>query len=356
MLLDIVLLPKNAFDDYYEFEVGVLSASQPLESAVEEFCIRRPREEGATLSAEGGFDQFEDIRGESGTCVKIRLNEDAVAAGLLDEEKLKPIFLKIVETTQYTVAFSSDGEAQKIIDASELERKAAAEIAAGDHEDDPLDAVADMKIEGEKEKEGAGSHNTVLERAKYIPLRLSLGERKMLRLVEASMTCCDYTTEVDRPFKSSARRTHEQLKGVTAVLRGLVTACDYSAGQKLLGDDDYAEYETFFRQMFEIAVRLERQCADCESFLHHPHPPRQPAPTQNYESGKDANGIRQTHLPATGCRVPVCQASSGLLCQRPDRNCLQIFGRARRLGSVERQAHRKSHEGNSSGEQDESRD
>ena len=78
---------------------------------------------------------------------------------------------------------------------------------------------------------GVGSCSSVKERAKYIPLRLSLGERKMLRLVEAAMTCCDYTTEVDRPFKSAARRTHAQLKGITSVLRGLVTACDYKQGQ-----------------------------------------------------------------------------------------------------------------------------
>ena len=245
---------KSKFDDYYEFEVGVLSDDQDLASAVGEFCIRRPREEGTTLSVDKGFDQFEDIRGDSGTCVTIRLNDDAIAAGLLDEEKLKPIFLKILETTQYTVAFSSDADAQKIIYASELERKALQELDEGENEDDPLDAVAEMKI-GEESGGRIGSDNSVLERAKYIPLRLSLGERKMLRLVEACMNCCDYTTEVDRPFKSSARRTHEQLKGVTAVLRGLVTACDYSAGQKLLSDDDYSEYESFFRQMFEIARR-----------------------------------------------------------------------------------------------------
>ena len=77
----------------------------------------------------------------------------------------------------------------------------------------------------------------------------------MLRLVEATMNCCDYTTEVDRKFKSAARRTHEQLKGITAVLRGLVTACDYTAGQKLLKTESYADYDSFFRQMFEIARR-----------------------------------------------------------------------------------------------------
>jgi hypothetical protein len=77
----------------------------------------------------------------------------------------------------------------------------------------------------------------------------------MLRLVEAAMNCCDYTTEVDRKFKSAARRTHEQLKGITAVLRGLVTACDYPQGQKLLQAENYADFEQFFRQMFEIARR-----------------------------------------------------------------------------------------------------
>lgn len=246
---------KSKFDDYYVFEVGVLSDSQTTESATEEFRICRPREEGTILRAEEGFDQFEDIRGESGTCVTIRLNKDAKSAGLLNEEKLKPIFLKIVETTQYRVAFSSDGDAQKIIDASAVEMKAAKEIAKADVEDYPLDAVADMKIDNEPQSHGGASHDSMMERAKYIPLRLSLGERKMLRLVEASMSCCEYTTEVDRPFKSSARRTHEQLKGITAVLRGLVTACDYSAGQRLLSDDEYTEYDKFFRQMFEIARR-----------------------------------------------------------------------------------------------------
>lgn len=118
------------------------------------------------------------------------------------------------------------------------------------------------------------NYMTVKERAKYIPLRLSLGERKLLRLVEAAMNCCDYTTVVDRPYKSPVRRLHQQLKGVMSVLRGLITSCDYAAGQKLAaaaarqdgssggnnGDDDdetnhYEEYQTFLRRIFEIARR-----------------------------------------------------------------------------------------------------
>jgi hypothetical protein len=245
---------KSKFDDYYEFEVGVLSDGQNVETAFQDFCITRPREEGTELTAENGFDQFQDIRGDSGTCVTIRLNQDAVDAGLLDEDKLKAIFQKIGETTQYTVAFSSDDDAQAIIEASEKEKTAVMDLLKQQSDIDPIEAVGDMEL-GKTNDDASDSYNSVKERAKYIPLRLSLGERKMLRLVEASMNCCEYTSEVDRPFKSSARRTHEQLKGVTSVLRGLVTACDYSAGQKLLQDDNFAEYDTFFCQMFEIARR-----------------------------------------------------------------------------------------------------
>ena len=47
------------------------------------------------------------------------------------------------------------------------------------------------------------NHNSVLTRSKYIPQRLNMRERKMLRLVEAAMNCSNYTSAVDgETFKS----------------------------------------------------------------------------------------------------------------------------------------------------------
>lgn len=247
---------KSKHDDLYEFEVGLLADEQDPETAFDSFRIRRPRAEGSQLSVETGYDQFQDVRGDSGTCITIRLNKSAIAEGLLDESVVKKKFLHIVEATQYTVAFSSDGQAEEIIQASAKEALAIAELEKPQSDADALEAVADLELESGGQRDETSRHyNSVMERSKFIPFRLSLGERKMLRLVESSMVCCDYTTSVDRPFKNAVRRSHEQLKGITAVLRGLVTACDYKAGQKLLGDDDYAEYEQFFRSMFEIARR-----------------------------------------------------------------------------------------------------
>lgn len=250
---------KAKFDDYYEFEVGMVQTPQQegYWESLKEFRLVRPYDEGTQLTAAKGFDRFHHVRGESGTRVTIRLNQKAIDNGYLDEDKLKPILLKIVETTQYTVAFSSDETAQEIIDASEKEIEAVA--ALQDQEDTELKSLEagaeQLEIRSANDRYSSGSHSSVKERAKYIPLRLSLGERKMLRLVEAAMNCCDYTSEVDRPFSNEARRTHAQLKGVTSVLRGLVTACDYEAGQKLLEEENYGEHESFFRQMFEIARR-----------------------------------------------------------------------------------------------------
>ncbi len=46
---------------------------------------------------------------------------------------------------------------------------------------------------------------SMLERTKYIPLRLTYEERKTLRLVNASINVSDYTTVVDIVFKNKAR-------------------------------------------------------------------------------------------------------------------------------------------------------
>jgi hypothetical protein len=255
---------KSKFDDYYEAEIGMFNNPDPVH-AFDHFSIRRPFPEGTTLTVEGGHDQFYHVRGESGTCVTIRLNDRAVQAGYLQEEVLRPIFSKIVETTQYTFAFSSDPGAADLIAASAVEQ-AQWESWAIEEQEQPaleLDSLDAATHEIQQQQATSSSHvqkiqhqyNSVKERSKYIPLRLSLEARKMLRLVEAAMHCCDYTTHVDRSFSTPARRTHAQLKGVTAVLRGLVIACDYSAGQKLWQDDAFGNYTAFYQQMFEIARR-----------------------------------------------------------------------------------------------------
>ena len=111
----------------------------PME-AFEDFCITRPMAERGELSVANGYDKFEDVRGESGTRITVRLNDAAIAHGLLDENKLKPIFIKILETTQYSVAFSSDEEGSRaIIDASAKEKEFLDALKQKENDGEPME-------------------------------------------------------------------------------------------------------------------------------------------------------------------------------------------------------------------------
>jgi len=63
------------------------------------------------------------------------------------------------------------------------------------------------------------------ERARFIPVRLVMKERKILRLLEATLSVCDYTGKIDvATFKNEAKRTHAQMQNFSAILTGLVVA------------------------------------------------------------------------------------------------------------------------------------
>jgi hypothetical protein len=99
--------------------------------------------------------------------------------------------------------------------------------------------------------------NNMRERARYIPLRLTYNERKNLRLVNASINVSDYTTTVDVAMRNKARRHHIQLQHIVAFLSGLIAATDFSKGQEVLADRNFANYEALIGSMLEIARRYK---------------------------------------------------------------------------------------------------
>ncbi|CDF37636.1 unnamed protein product [Chondrus crispus] len=95
-------------------------------------------------------------------------------------------------------------------------------------------------------------------RAKYIPLRLSAWERKILRLVEAALNVSEYTDVVDVLTYSRMKpkqRIHAQIRDLCSILTGLAVASDYARGQELLAEKDFAANEAFFQTAFEVARR-----------------------------------------------------------------------------------------------------
>ena len=130
------------------------------------------------------------------------------------------------------------------------------------------------------------SSQIIADRARYIPLRLSLKERKKLRLVEASLNVSDYTDKVDiyryknevhvdpchcrvvqvascgppsndydkrmltqsppsHSHQSKSKRIHHQLIEICSVLCGLVVASDYREGQRLIVEREFKDNEVW---------------------------------------------------------------------------------------------------------------
>lgn len=98
-----------------------------------------------------------------------------------------------------------------------------------------------------------------LERAKYIPMRLTLGERKYLRLLEAALSVSEYTDKIDTLGfgLSKAKRMVHQIRELCAILSGLVLSADYKQGQELFTDKDFEANEEFYQQIFELGRRYK---------------------------------------------------------------------------------------------------
>jgi hypothetical protein len=102
--------------------------------------------------------------------------------------------------------------------------------------------------------------SNMVERSKYIPLRLTHKERKMLHLLEASLNVSQYTDRVDVVINNenqNQNQNQQQMKilktkivDISAILTGLLVAADYKTGQTLLQHKDFKEYEGFFSGNF----------------------------------------------------------------------------------------------------------
>lgn len=102
------------------------------------------------------------------------------------------------------------------------------------------------------------------ERVKYIPLRLTLNERKSLRLCEAALNVSEYTDKVDiLTWKSKTGRIHEQIRDICAILSGLAVAADYEVGQKMIRDRSFEQNSDYFSSVFEIGRRHKILNPEC---------------------------------------------------------------------------------------------
>jgi hypothetical protein len=104
---------------------------------------------------------------------------------------------------------------------------------------------------------GAKVGDWFLERSKFIPLRLTIPERKFLRLLDAGLQVSEYTDKIDTIGfgLSKAKRIVYQIRELCAILSGLVLSADYKQGQELFMDRDFESNADFYQEIFELGRR-----------------------------------------------------------------------------------------------------
>ncbi|PNW82263.1 hypothetical protein CHLRE_06g278154v5 [Chlamydomonas reinhardtii] len=136
--------------------------------------------------------------------------------------------------------------------------------SSGDAEEAEEEEEDEEAVEPERGNIGsqpAGQPSTstsFAERARYIPLRLTHDERKLLRLLESALNVSEYTDKVDiLSWRSKNQRIHAQIKDLCAILSGLMVAADYKKGQELIRDRNFADNAEFFQDIFELGRRYK---------------------------------------------------------------------------------------------------
>ena len=270
----VLVQTKHDDDVHYLWELGSDDAHFVIrkgELAMSRSSEMLPELEGAPL-------------GERGTAVHLLLKPSVVAGdGLMDEARLRAMAggwgnAGMAVSSNYPLYFFSDTEgadapledgAGKTGDGAgegggegggEVGGAGEGEGEGGADEQEDWDALLDSpeaRVAQQGRGDGAaeappswgGEHGTpssMLERAKYIPLRLSYEDRKVLRLAESALGVSGYTDTIDSPAlavpNKAAKRLQTQLQSICALLSGLVVACDYENGSVLLDDRNFAQY------------------------------------------------------------------------------------------------------------------
>lgn len=127
-----------------------------------------------------------------------------------------------------------------------------------DEEDLELVVIASTtQVLGAQPAIGSKVGEWFIERSKFIPLRLTNVERKLLRLLEAALSVSEYTDKIDiLSFSlSKAKRIVVQIRELCAIMSGLVLSADYKQGQELFADSNFEDNAEFYQRIFELGRR-----------------------------------------------------------------------------------------------------
>jgi len=170
-----------------------------------------------------------------------------------------------------------------------------------------------------------------IDRAKYIPLRLTFGERKYLGVLDAALQMSEYTDRIDTIGYglSKPKRIVHQIRELCAIISGLVLTADYKQGQELFTDRDFQSNAEFYQKIFELGRRHK---------IHYPDKMRTTYRKLIYLL--QVSSALRCHCPCTllfiGQSVSRRQRHAQLLLCQTHHNRVRRFGRTRCSRHVKR--------------------
>lgn len=100
--------------------------------------------------------------------------------------------------------------------------------------------------------------NAIKKHAQFVPMRLTMEERKLLRLLEAALNVSEYTDRIDiLSYTSKTKRIVAQLREMCTILTGLAVATNMEVGGELVENQDFAAHKEWYRDIFEIGRRYK---------------------------------------------------------------------------------------------------
>jgi hypothetical protein len=101
-------------------------------------------------------------------------------------------------------------------------------------------------------------HKTMpITNAQFIPLRLSMKQRKSQRLIRAITLASSYTDKVDTAFDKPVKRQLEMVKQALNSFRGLVVALDLQRGAELMQQRDFSPFKGEIISAVEVSRRYK---------------------------------------------------------------------------------------------------
>lgn len=98
----------------------------------------------------------------------------------------------------------------------------------------------------------------IREQCKFIPLRLTTEERKLLRLLEAALNVSEYTDKVDiLSYTAKSKRIIAQLREMCSILAGLVVSTNMNLGKSMFFAKNGENNAEWYQKVFEIGRRYK---------------------------------------------------------------------------------------------------